>query len=502
MDNQPSVRVRAVVSKQDQQQEQQLQEQEQLCLPIKETQLIKPLTSNSNCASVESNQLALLANIAKQPEWLDALMLADRMDSGIWTSLLAFISVFRIPNVDWTLAVHSNQPNSTLYPPLIVRLVRWTILLVILLLPGPYAAYVNMVPSLMDSSTDTGYSNPFFLIFMTLINLTPFACWCSFQWLVYRKNKVTLLRLHLLRFSIVHHANKVEHVMQRFAELTKNGRQMLQLMEQEIKSLELLGMDGIKEQQRRNAIQWNMYMKRMTLWTACLCVVYLIWDSMYVFGETCNSQYSSVCFIFLIMWLTSPLRFGIPLIIMAKFTMECTMIIQRIEQFVNLHKNNKNNNSIVERCNQWSTLVQTLERMAHWWQGVFLTSVGLPLVSMIIVVAATLRDSNIVHNEWFFLVYCVHYSIFALFVFHQASSISSSTGNMSTVLREWQLQDLVHFDQQVDNQTRVQEYWWYLSHRYSGFKVGGVTITESLSSQLRVVLIAIITWLSDNVAQR
>ena len=115
---------------------------------------------------------------------------------------------------------------------------------------------------------------------MTTVNIIPLASWISYLWIVYRKNEITILRLHLLKYSQLYfnYNNNDSNISineqnekikkeenqeqkQNTIDLSKKELEMLDNMTEEIKCLKLLGMKQEYHLQQLNDEIWK------TIWT-------------------------------------------------------------------------------------------------------------------------------------------------------------------------------------------------------------------------------------------
>jgi hypothetical protein len=426
--------------------------------------------------NVISSSLKQLSISRTKPYLFDALVQADKyVNTGISGIIMRTISVFRTQIAD----------DTTVHDDISTRWKRFILLAICMSIAVPYVYWVELVPGLLSNSTSL-----YFLVFMTVINSTPFISWIVFMVMVVRKqNILTKMRLKLLNMSSITNEQDIP-----FNGLSQNEYDMLVGMVEEVKSLESLGKTGILEQQKENSKKWRNYLIISLIWTLILWILYAIWISLSIYKTTCNnSDDGNICLAFIIILLTSFVRFMVPILIVFTFVLGCDIVIQKINLWFNLHKGKVD---IVNVCTLLEYNIRNRNRIATTWQWVFLTLFIIPLICMVLVFIATLKQSNIINNEWFFLVYCVHYTLLAYIAFQKASSIGSTSQSIRSRLNCPIAQGIVTF---TNGEQQVRAYMQYLKDCYSGFVVFGITINDTLLKTFISLYIFILSWLADNV---
>ncbi len=318
--------------------------------------------------NITNNKLNELNNCIKaEPFILDELLNSEVHHGSTFLNIINFIirsiSIFRLEmnvgnkndqydryNAIKKNIIFSEHPN--------VKYKRIIFFAILLSLSIPYAYYVYLVPNLSDS----GVTNIYFEIFMTILNITSLTCWIVFVMVpIRKKNTVSKIQIKLLRLSfndkqeeLITSQNTVSTIDPNYDSRlnTKEYETLLELVE-EVRSLSNLGEQKIKKRNIANRAQWELYMVVVLIWTVLLFIIYGVWISVYVFETTCNSKYGGVCFTFLILLFTSVLRFSVPLFILFYFVYECDIIKQKANDFIQLHygKVNVSNLSILLRNN-------------------------------------------------------------------------------------------------------------------------------------------------------
>jgi len=262
----------------------------------------------------------------------------------------------------------------------------------------------------------------------------------------------------------------------------------------EAKSLSFLGSEVFIFKKHKNLQKWRKYMTIVFVWLAILTSIYWAWISSSVFTE-CSGE-GAVCFIFSIIMITSPIRFSIPIFIIFIFAFECDVIIGKIKIFHQMHYGDVNVSHV---CALLEHNIRNRKYFASCWQLVFLTSFIIPQILIIAVFAATLSDESIVSNEWFFLIYCVHYCLIGLLAFFKASEVSENSFDIRILLLSNTAKCEVKY---IGEKEQVKAYFGYLEKCYNGFQVFGFTINKQKLTEFIVLFGTILGWLSDNVVRK
>ncbi|AYV77686.1 MAG: hypothetical protein Edafosvirus1_17 [Edafosvirus sp.] len=361
-------------------------------------------------------------------------------------------------------------------------------LCVILMISVPYAYWESLVPDLKTNSV-------YLLIFMTIINCEPFLSWIVYHWkVVGGKQKLMEKRCDLLS-QIPGEPNiddeKGERKMLEVASLTPPDSQMLNGFLEELQVAINYGKIELENQKQQNIKTWNSYMHYASVWWCLLQSLYAVWIISAVFDSNAESSGKAI---FTILLITSPIRFSIPIFITFRFLYDCNLAIEKIFKWRQLHHGKVN---VAHVCNLLRHNVQTRKQMEDWWQLVFLTMFCLPLICMILVFLATIENGSIVKNQWFFLVYCMHYSGLAFVAFRKACQV----GHVSKQQRVLLLSDVATGNCEYVNSTdtQIKSYKEYIKLCYPGFEIFGLAISDELLVGLSVTLASLIGWLADHV---
>jgi hypothetical protein len=478
---------------------------------------------------------------------LDELLLSERhFDTaffGIFNMILKWIYVFRLrvsmdSSFNWSDAL---KPGADLYEKVSTRISRGLIIGTFLIFAMPYAYWVSLV--------DGASSNIYFNAFMTIIIITPMLTWLIHSAMVVKeKNRNTITRIKILRLSIA----RVENMQHHYDELQKNKecneitikmneethdninkinkiKKMLKLnieeaehlerinqvntdyslneeeqdmldgMVSEMQSLEKLGEKGIAYRHKGNVACWNTYMILASVWTIFLWIIYTVWVGVFALDTECNSNSPTgtpgVCTIFIMLIFTSLVRFSIPIFILFTFVFNCRIVLQKINVFSQLHYGDVDTAVV---CDLLRYNIKNRQHFASTWQWVFLAMFIIPLFCMILMAAAILLHKDIIHNEWFFLVYCVHYTLIGLIAVASASSISANSFDIRTDLVSNVARNKTKF---INDREHVDAYFSYMEKCYNGFTVFGNKVDYKLLSQLSVILAGIISWLAENISK-
>ena len=275
--------------------------------------------------------------------------------------------------------------------------------------------------------------------------------------------------------------------------MSADERDTLLWMVEEVHSYQFITSAQVSKRQKAHQRCWRNYMIAALIWTLALCSVYGVWIGMTVFDEACGAQ-SGVCLTFALLLCTSFVRFSLPLLVVFIFALDCDVIVQQIDLFDRWHVGTVD---VAAVCTLLEYNIKARKEMARRWQVVFLTLFIIPLFSMLLMFVATLKDRSIIVNEWFFLLYCVHYTIIALIAFWKAASIRGDSFNIRKGLLSKVARGVIQFSGEPD---QVQAYKSYLRECYNGFEVFGVTITYQLLTTVAFAYSGIISLLTENVA--
>lgn len=460
---------------------------------------------------VRSN-LNILYTAIENPYIIDEMMATERnYDTfcfGFFTFVARWISLFKLNidrNLEWSeILIQQQKTFKEEYKKIIVRVLFFVVVLGISV---PYAYWISLVPNLLGGD---GYTNPIFNIFMTLINSVPFLCCVTYTIsVVLSINKITNEKIKIFSLCYRLHDLKNEEYTFKIAQEDDNdnvdvgGLEILSMSEcdtleglvAEMHSLHKLGKEKVNKMYNRRFTKWKRNMLIASVWIVTLCTIYSVWIGRYVLRVTCNAEEAGVCATFLLLLLSSVVRFSIPLFIVFMFAHESDIVTKKIDIWYNMH------NGVVDTaivCALLKHNIKMRKYFANSWQNVFLVMFIIPVGGMLAIFAATLKDRTIIDNEWFFWVYCVHYSAVALFVFFKASTISANSFDIRTDLLGNTAIGRVSF---INEKEQTDNYKQYLEKCYGGFEIFGFSITKSKLSSISALLITIISWMIDNVAR-
>jgi hypothetical protein len=380
----------------------------------------------------------------------------------------------------------------TFYEKVWVCMLRFLFMLCILVLATPYAEWVSLVPELNVSD------NPYYMIFMTVINSTPILSWFVNFLRIADKNHVMATRINLLQIAT-----------HRVSEITwgKKEEKILESLVDEFRSLQVFEkleygdsdprdhetLVGLRKQDESDHWRWRKYFIISVIWSLSLQFTYGIWIGLDVFSRSCNAEYAGVCALFVILFSTSIIRFIVPILIVFCFIFECDLVIHKIERWYRLH-NGKVDVKFV--CGRLQQNISDRLRMASSWQWSFLTTFILPILCMLMIGVATLFERTIVRNNWFFFIYCVHFATMGIIAFGRAEGIGSRSSSIRSRLH---LPIACGEMTWVGTADQIESYKEYLKICYSGFEVMGMTMDKTNLNRIIGGLMVVITYLFDNV---
>lgn len=293
---------------------------------------------------------------------------------GIFLFILKFISVFKI---EYT-GNNTNRGDEAMIA------VRFLTMIFILSMSLPYSYYLRFVPDLIPNTTinnntilsNIGINNSSIIFngFMTIINFIPL---CSF--LMYL---IFVVRLDNKKF--IDKKSIIESYKYSNYEIDQNYENELQAL-----SMVKNTLDNIREN-RYN--KWKIYMICASSWAIISWIMYIIWTSIFVLSRTC--QHDRICFIFILLCITSIIRFSVPIFIIFLFAYECDITNDKIEIWYLLHKNKKIDISFVSRF--YKIQIDEINNNMYKWQYVFLVTFILPIMSMLLLFITSLFDNFII----------------------------------------------------------------------------------------------------------
>ena len=302
---------------------------------------------------------------------------------------------------------------------------------------------------------------------------------------VRNQNKDTMDRLQLLQLSRLP-KNAVPA-------LNSQQQELLLGMREEIRTLLLLGKNGLKLQKETNERRWKTLAIVGFVWNCVLWLSYVTWIGSVVFTETCQSGTRGICFLWVVLLFSSFIRFSVPVSIVMRFLVVCDVVMDKIDMWFELHRGQVN---IEEVCVLLGYNMAYRRKMAHQFQFVFITMFILPIFTIVLAFIANVLDPGVLAHDYFFLIWSFHYALLACVTFRKAAQISSKGKSLRSRLIERMACGQVTFTNPPE---QIRAYKEFLSQESGGFRVFGIEITESLLSKIVGVLITLLTFLSDNL---
>jgi hypothetical protein len=472
---------------------------------IQSIQSIQPVLQIPRIPSIQSiqsiqltNQIKVVQGLAGNPMISHLIFAHNPMHDNLCMGLPAMIQR--------TIQVIKATPNIDNYQyikvPTRTVIKRVVFLLFVFCISIPYPVWIGMVPDLITSEGGTNYLNSsvIFKSFMTVVNSVPLLSFLTYVLIVIKhSNNALEQKLKIFRSCIVTHDYN----------FSKRELVILRGIVDDIGSLNgtnRLQSNSLAEQIiSRQYAKWRQYMITASVWTIVSCVLYGLWTGRYILGVTCNAQYSGTCSIFIILYMTSFVRFFVPLFIIFSFSYECDVMLNGIKLWYSAHyssglqSNGLQNHTIDVPivCSLLKTNIDRIKERAMAWQWVMLVTFILPIIGMLLLFISSLFDKsiiNIIDNEWVAWIYCVHYSLIGMYALFKASTVS--LGNYRMELLSDRLIQCIKFN---DDPMITEEYDQYIGGCYQGFRVFGIPMTTSTLSSCIVILLGVISWLLDYI---
>ena len=253
--------------------------------------------------------------------------------------------------------------------------------------------------------------------------------------------------------------------------------------------------------------KFNIYVIVVVIWSLISWIMYIVWSSIFIFPDICSDPHNiifnnqtvsvgsyPVCGLFIVLNLTSLIRFSLPIVITFIFCFECDKMILYNKLWFLSHGIN---NDVVNCSTYLKNNIENVKYNAKKWQYVFLFLFIIPVLSMLLLFISSLFYESIISiidNQWVFWIYCVHYSLIGFICFYKATRVKIS--HYKDNLLGLFLIKKINF---INNEYYVDKYFEYIEKIYSGFSIFGLPMTTSTLSSFCVVVIGVISWLLDYI---
>jgi hypothetical protein len=440
---------------------------------------------------VISKSFGIIREVLNSPLMINELLHLDRISNMPWiTKLIDFVTLYKyqhvydIKNIDNIL---DNFNGSLVYkktPTCCAKMVSVIVMFFTLCLPMLYGYWITLLP---HTPTSAGTDNIYFLIFMEVINSDPFLVWITFIYFhLGSKNATLTSSIKYLQMSRMDNID--------INTITIKDYHYINGLAAKVRALQNINLVALQARQFENRRKWFKYMVIGCIWSGILWILYGVWLSINVFTPCIQKSYMGTFVLFFVIFITSIVRFPIPVFVFMNFIYECEIIMQDIREFYAMHYGNA---SIKETSRLIKYNLVKRKSVATNWQYVFIPMFIIPMICIIFAAASFFSKDVSILNEWFFAIYFPHYTLIGFGAFEMASSVGTNSYDIRQAIKaDWTSGDLVF----VEDEKEVHNYLDYLSDCYSGFAMFGIVITKGLRTTIFGLYATIIVWLSENVS--
>jgi len=356
----------------------------------------------------------------------------------------------------------------------------------IFILSIPYPYWISLVPNLISIEGGTSYDNShmIFKIMMTIINCSPFLTYIVYLFVILRYEN-NLYHSKLKIFKLTNNSPNLPDCANINTNLLRN---IIDYAER----LQSIDLDSFKLQ---IAYKKKIFAIVISIWTLVSVIMYTTWISKKVFPEVCNYEYSNVCGIFILLILTSPVKFSFPIYVLIIFLLKYEVMNFNNKIWYQSHK--QSNISVAHMSKMLGSNIHLMKVNAKIWQWIFLPMFILPTLSMILTFISSFFNPtivNVVDNEWAFWIYCVHYSIIAIVTLIHAGMI-----NIDKYKQKISKMILTGESQFADSIDWISKYEEFIDICRNSFKIFGISLTTSTLTSFIILLLGAISYLIDYV---